>query len=312
MPALKTLSLFAAFALLAILPAFAFAAGPSAAVLSRIEGSFNPAMTATETPAGRSLSLCATTSLKLSVEDPVSKVPGFVQAMIYEPHHDTDLAVLVLPPTGGENILDQGYANALCSSGFRAVVIQHWYNDTAAKLDLSMHDEGALRSLAAIRHVVDYLKPSRPNQVGILGTSVGAISSELAMGFDPRLNNAVLVVGGIGMPEIIAASSEKTLTALRTERMKAFGYKSPDEYLAALRAAVVIEPADFAEFSGHKNVLAFVGTQDVTVPTVHQRELVKLYGAENYEYAGDHQATIIHTFTSDRSKVVGFFEKNLK
>jgi len=308
---LRSLSLFAAFALLAILPVFALAA-PSAAVLARIEGSFNPAMSATETPAGRSLSLCATTSLKLSVEDPVTKNPGFVQAMIYEPHHDTDLAVLVLPPTGGENILDQGYANALCSSGFRAIVIQHWYNDTVAKLDLSMHDEGALRSLAAIRHVLDYLKPSRPNQVGILGTSVGAISSELALGFDPRLNNAALVVGGIGMPNIIAASTEKTLTALRDERMKAFGFKSPAEYLAALREAVVIEPADFVDFSGHKNVLAFVGTQDVTVPTATQREMVKLYGAESYDYASDHQGTIVHTFAAERSRVIGFFEKNLK
>lgn len=296
-------------------PASSFAT-PPADVLSRLEDSYNPAMSATATPSGRSLSFCPTTDLRLAVADPVTKAPGFVQARVYDPLRAADRelgrTVLVLPPTGGENKLDQGYANTLCSSGFRAVIVQTWFRQTESTLDMSMHDNGAVRSLAAIRHVLDWLKPARNTQVGILGTSVGALSSALALGFDARLNSAALIVGGVRMPDIIARSTEQGATSLREARMKAYGFRTIDDYVAAMREHVKIEPADFVDFSGPKKVLAFVGTRDVTVPTENQLELVRDFAAQSDEYAGDHLQTILNTFAWKRGKIVGFFEKNLQ
>jgi hypothetical protein len=289
---------------------------PPAAALARLEESFAPAMTATQAAAGRSLTLCPLTDLELAVEDPVTRSPGRVRARVYEPLRQADRGlgrtVLVLPPTGGENVLDQGYANTLCANGFRAVIVQSWFRQTEARLDMGMHDEGAVRALSAIRHVLDWLDPSRPTQVGILGTSVGALSSALALGFDARLGSAVLIVGGVGMPEIIAATTEKGGAALREARMKAFGLETQADYLAALRERVTIDPADFAGFSGRKNVLAFVGTNDLTVPTANQRRLVKDFAAESDEYAGDHTQTILHTFAWKRGKIVEFFGRTLR
>lgn len=289
---------------------------PPADVLSRLEDSYNPEMAATATPSGRSLTLCPTTDLRLAVQDPVTKAPGFVQARVYDPlsaaDRDGGRAVLVLPPTGGENVLDQGYANALCSAGIRAVLVQTWFQQTEATLDMAMHDNGAVRSLSAIRHLLDWLKPARASQVGILGTSVGALSSALALGFDSRLNTAALIVGGVDMPAIIAATTEKGGAALRDARMKAYGFKNQDEYLAALRQNVKIDPAQFTDFSGPKNVLAFVGTKDVTVPTANQLELVKDFAATSDEYAGDHVATILNTFTWKRGKIVSYFQEKLR
>lgn len=94
--------------------------------------------------------------------------------------------------------------------------------------------------------------------------------------------------------------------------MKAFGLKTLDEYVAALREHVKIDPKDFADFTGPKHVLAFVGTQDVTVPTANQRDLVRLFGAQSEDYAGDHLHTILHTFFSEKAKVVSFFDGNLR
>lgn len=289
----------------------AFAA-PSPEVLERLEKSFTPGFRLTETPAGRSLSFCRLTDAKLETRDPVTAEKSEVSVRIYHARKDSDRTVILLPPTGGENILDQGYANHLCGAGLNVALLQTWSHQTDVTLDPSMHDHGALRSLSAIRHTLDYLRPARGTQVGILGTSVGALSSSLALGFDPRLNTAVLIVGGLGFPEIVARSTEKGAAKLREERMKAFGMKSVEDYVAFITKNVKVEPADFVGFSGSKKVLAFVGTKDDTVPTRNQFELVKAYAAESDEYAGDHTATILNTFTWKRGKIAAFFEENLK
>ena len=264
---------------------------------------------------GSSFLFCPIKELRLSVQDPVLKTPGFISTKVYEPssknERDSERTILLLPPTGGENILDRGTANILCSSGFRVVLIQTWFGQTEKKLDLVMHDEGALRSLAAIRHVIDWLRPKRSSQVGILGTSVGALSSALALGFDPRLNTGVLIAGGVGMPEIIAESTEEGVSSLREARKRAFGYKDNQEYLADLQRNVKIEPADFSSFSGPKNVLAFVGLQDTTVPTPNQKSLVKIFSAEFDEFRGDHLSTIKNTFFWKQGKIVDFFRSHL-
>jgi len=298
--------------ILALLLSHLALAQPSAALLARVQASFDPTMTISTTDSGRSFALCAMNDVVLGVQDPVTKVDAYVKIREYLPHSDSDRSVIELPPTGGENTIDDGYANVLCSSGFRVELIRDWYQQTATKLDMSMHDEGALRSLAAVRHTLNYLHPNRNSQVGILGTSVGALYSVIALNFDPRINSAALIVGGLGLAEIIASTTETGATALRAARMKAFGFATQADYLAALRRHVAIEPADFLGYSGPKNVLAFVGTQDVTVPTANQRALVAAYGAESIEYAGDHIDTIIHTFLWERSKIAAFFDKNLR
>lgn len=295
-------------------------AAPAPEIVARLQSSFTPGFTAKESPAGRSLNFCKLTDLRLEVQDPVTKGPGFVQARIYEARNGAARTVtasaartiILLPPTGGENILDQGYANHLCARGFRVFLLQTWFRQTEATLEMSMHDHGALRSLSAIRHSLDYLKPSRATQVGILGTSVGALSASLALGFDPRLAAGVLIVGGVGFSEIVARSTEAGAVKLREARMKAFGLRTVEEYVALMNEHVTIEPGQFAEFSGRKQVLAFVGTEDLTVPTRNQRELVKVFQAESEDIAGDHTRAILHTFAWKKSRIADFFERSLR
>lgn len=285
---------------------------PSAEVLRMIEESYNPSMKIRETSAGYSLSGCRLSELELAVEDPVTRGPGWVRARIYQASGSAPRSIILLPPTGGENLMDKGYANALCSAGFRVILLREWAHDTEALLDLGMHDRNALRALAAVRHVLDYLRPAANEPVGILGTSVGALTSSLALQFDPRLKAAVLIVGGVGMPEIIAKTTEQGAAKLRAERMRHFGFRSPEEYLAALERNVKIEPADFAGHSGAKKILAVVGKRDVTVPTHLQRELVRRFGAQAIEHEGDHMATILWAFWNQCARFTSFFREALR
>lgn len=287
-------------------------AAPPKQVLERLEKSFTPGFRLTENAAGRSLSFCRLTDVRLNTKDPVTGGEALVQVRMYHARKDSDRTVILLPPTGGENILDQGYANHLCAAGLNVALLQTWDRQTEATLEPTMHDFGALRSLSAIRHVLDYLRPTRATQVGILGTSVGALSSSLALGFEPRLNTAVLIVGGLGFSEIVARSTEKGAAKLRDARMKTFGLRDLEDYVAFLSKHVVVEPGDFVGFSGKKKVLAFVGTADHTVPTRNQRTLVTAYGAESDEYDGDHTQTILNTFTWKRGKIAAFFEESLR
>ncbi len=286
-------------------------AAPSKSALERVEKSFTPGFQLEEKAAGRSLNFCRLTDVKLSTVDPVERSPALVHLRIYEARSKSDRTVILLPPTGGENILDRGYANHLCASGFNVALLQSWDHQTEVTLDPSMHDHGALRSLSAIRHTLDYLNPSRANQVGILGTSVGALSSSLALGFDHRLSTAVLIVGGTGFAEIVARSTETGAAKLREARMKALGMKKLEEYVGYIAEKVEIEPGDFSDFSGKKKVLAFVGTNDDTVPTRNQWDLVKRFDAESVGYEGNHTETILNTFTWKRGRISDFFEKNL-
>lgn len=287
---------------------------PQPEILEALKAGFVPGFSAQETRNGYSISLCPVSALELRIHDPITKEPGVVKAQVYRPslRRPTERSVIVIPPTGGENMLDRGYANALCSAGIQVVLLQGWSHQLDVRLDLAIHDEGAQRALSAIRHTLDYLNPSRNSQVGILGTSVGALGSALALGFEPRLQAATLIVGGVGLPEIYSATTEEGASKLRAARTKAFGYKSQADYLADLRAKVKIDPRDFADLTGPKKVLAFTGLNDLTVPTENQQELARLFGAENHEFQGDHLRTILNTFFWERDRIVDFFGKNLR
>ena len=92
-------------------------AEPSPSVLEKISRSYDASFEAQENPMGSSFLFCPIKELRLSVQDPVLKTPGFISTKVYEPssknERDSERTILLLPPTGGENILDRGTANKI-------------------------------------------------------------------------------------------------------------------------------------------------------------------------------------------------------
>lgn len=291
-------------------------AQPPQKVVDVLEKSYSPASNMKEIDAGRSLALCQLKDIGITAKDPLTEEMGTTNARAYLPlqynNEGAEKTIILLPPTGGENILDRGYANYLCFKGFRTIILQNWPGDGETTIDLGMHDKGAIRSLAAIRRIVDYVKPNRDSQIGILGTSIGAVSSALALGFDKRINVAALIVGGIGMAEIIAQSDESGASKLRASRMAALKFKSQEEYMAALKSAIHIEPGLFHDYTGEKKVLSFIGAADTTVPTKNQMDLSQAFKANAITYKGNHSDTIFHVFCNYRKTIFDFFASNLK
>jgi len=297
---------FAAFAVSA-------AAAPDPRIVEQVAGSYDPRIETVTKPAGRSLNGCALSLVTLHGKDPVTGGRRPVSLKQYAAKIRSDKTILIVPPTGGENLVDQGWANFFCARGYRALILQHWdQDDVVTPLDLGMHDRGSLRALAAVRHAVEYAQDSGAASIGILGASVGAMTSAFAFGVEPRLRAAVLIVGGKGMPAIIARSTEQTLTSLREQRMKEFGYQTLDEYEAALARAVRIEPSDFAAFSGFKPALAVVALRDDTVPTAAQYALRDAFSAQKTIEIDDvHVEAVKAAYWSHSDAVLEFFRAAL-
>jgi hypothetical protein len=288
--------------------------------VDRINGSYDPRVSV-ESPSqdeANAVPNCQGYEVMLAAVDPVTRKQGQVQLKQYMPDwakaSPSDVkTVIIFPPTGGENILDRLYADIFCAAGMRAVIIEHFTGDDDSSVLLSVHDHSALRSIAAIRHTLEYLSPSSPTRVGLLGTSLGAIDGAMAVGFDQRIGTATFIVGGGDVANIIAESDLPALKALGQERARSYGFNTLAAYEYALHEFIDIEPLQLSGLSGSKKVLFFMGLQDRTVPTAYQKELYEAFGSQELvTYEGDHFDTIVHTFFFHHRKILDFFRDNLK
>ena len=263
---------------------------------------------------------CRVETSQLNAFDPITSVQGNLRLRLYTPTQSQGILrqILLMPPTGGENALDLGYADFFCSNGFQTAILEKWDGDDFKSLNLGMHDVGSIRVVAAMRHAIEFLNPDGSHPLALFGTSVGAISSALVMGFESRIQSAILVVGGIGMSEIIASSAEQTLTRLRTERMAQFKYPDIASYQKALANAIEIDPASRLNDTKVRAVQMFMADQDITVPTANQiqlrdRLLAAGVAVQEVHYNLNHIGTIKKTFFSleNRRLMLNHFNSTL-
>jgi hypothetical protein len=273
----------------------------------------------TESAGLNGLITCDTTPLAISGLDPFTNAPRSIRVKNYVSNIGAALGaeslrtVLILPPTGGVNKIDIAYATALCFLNFRVVLIEGWDYDDVKSLDPDMHDQSARRALTAVRHVIETLHISRPHQLGILGTSVGAIEAALVLGVDPRVSAGALIVGGGNMVDILATSDQAQLAQLRSARMAASGIKTIDGYREALRPHIKIDPIDYAPGATGKKIWQLIATKDLTVPTADQLALQKAFGSQPATiFDGDHFHAIIGAYMKHQKDIYDFFTQNLE
>lgn len=219
-------------------------------------------------------------------------------------------SVLILPPTGGVNRLDEQYAEQLCDKGIEAWIMTAWdrgQNDYSLDEDLFSHDIAGLRGISAVRQIVRHMR----GDLGVLGTSAGGILAAVALAVEPRLKTGVLIAAGADLPEIVATSDLPNLQALRRQRMLTNGWSLP-EYKQALRESVILDPRWFADELSSKRIGTVVALRDKTVPLRQQLYLEELAGATRItDFDDDHFNCILLTGLLDSWKVVNFFRQNL-
>lgn len=255
---------------------------------------------------------CPTRQYRVRGKDPLTGNARDVRVRVYGTLRAGVSAVVLMPPTGGENLIDRSYARALCSRELVAMIVEGWDFDNDATVDLEMHDRNIQRALFAVEHSVEFLQAKGVGRIGILGTSVGAMTAGMVLGFDSRISAGALIVGGTDLPGIVAVSTEQTLAGLRDKRMRHYGFRDVQAYETALRANVRYDLEVFLEGFRPRPIFFVTATEDVTVPTKFQDLLrARLGQAEELRLAGDHTSVIFKAYWSYTDRIADFLKNKL-
>lgn len=303
-------------------PSFAFeldwelnflAEGRKARALQLITSSYSPKIRVSKVSTNDG-SDCKVERYQVIGRDPVDKKDRAIRAVSYRAHGGVAVkkAVIIVPSIMGTTMLENWYADLFCRNQIRALVIENIERDVPVDVSIASYDRAALRKLAAIRHLAEFLYSERYNRVGVLGTSQGALAASLALGVERKIKAGALIAGGGDLAEIVADSTEQSQAALREQRMKTFGYRNREEYLRALREQIVINNLDFVGHTGFKPVWMSIVRGDTVVPTRTQESLRKaLKPKQVVYYDGDHVGGIIMTYLFSSPAVVDFFRSAL-
>ena len=143
--------------------------------------------------------------------------------MKYEHKRANTNTIIIVPPTGGTNILDRNYGETLCAKGSDVFILEHLTDDNEHSLDLNIHQRFYERAQKAIGLT---LKNINSSFVGILATSVGAIHAAIATHHFNRIQAAFLIVGGAPISEVIAFSDQDVLVQARKKRFETMSFTS--------------------------------------------------------------------------------------
>ncbi len=223
-------------------------------------------------------------------------------------------AIIIMPPTGGENIVDQYYANQFCSKGIRAVIVNNFEMFPESGVDLKMYDIEALRSLAAIRQTAEYLSRTGTKSIGLIGTSLGALQGSLGVMVDDRINVATFIVGGMGLAQIVAASEEPEQAQLRKLRMDMWKLDQK-QYAEKVRQAIHVDTFAFeddATLKDRKKVMSIIAIGDTYVPTENQMRLYRVWGTQpKITMVRPHVDTVMRSALMHATEIYTFMNNNL-
>lgn len=226
----------------------------------------------------------------------------FVEARFY-PNAGSEKTLLILPPTGGTNVIDRSYARLLCAEGFNVYILDKYKGFDEYNLDLDIHRRYYGRTQRAIDIIMDQI-PGR-NIVSILGTSVGALHAAIAVGRVDRIKKALIITGAADIAATIVDSDQGVMKDAREKRNKMFGFKSRDDYYNELKKHIELDPLNYVSNFPQKQISMVIATKDTTVPFANQMLLKKIAGPANVlELENDHYWAIIKTWLFHRDFVI--------
>jgi dienelactone hydrolase len=193
-------------------------------------------------------------------------------------------AVVLLHPLGADPAhLVTRFARSLAGQGIaNAVMVLPYHThrahpgeqpvDAFASPDAERVAQAFSQSAADVSAVITWLsgQPSvDPRRIGVVGISLGAIITHLAMGQDDRLSAGVAILGG------------GNLAALRRDslvlRLRHGTPSAPLDADAAARLRLV-DPLTYAGWNRPRRVLMIEAARDLLVPPRHARELWEALG----------------------------------
>jgi hypothetical protein len=221
---------------------------------------------------------------------------------------DTSPLVVILPPTGGTNVIDRSYAKSICRNGFRTVILEQWTGMDEVSLDFSLHQRLFTRGTSAIQSVLEFFPRSVSR--ALIGTSVGALYALHYLSFSdgrpaPTIDVAFLIVGGLDLPKIVASSRQAQMVDLRRARNNKFNLPGDSAHEERIRN-------EFRNFSmarpaSLKKLGLVISLNDDYVPTETQTLLVKSWNPDYlFKSTLGHQLTIVRFWLTHQNNISRF------
>jgi dienelactone hydrolase len=228
-----------------------------------------------------------------------------VHCELYRPKHAGKRpAVIVLHILGGDFALARLFCHSLNQGGTTALFLKMPYygprrepgvnrrmiaedpEETVAGMTQAVLDIRRAAAFLASRDDVD------PEQIGILGVSLGGITASLAAEAEPRIQNVCLLLAGGDFPKIAAESAE---FKKERERFLASG-KDPSRLLEGVRQ---VDPLTYAELLRDRRVLMLNAKSDEVIPRACTESLWTAAGKPEIIWlSGGHYSVMRHLPTA--------------
>lgn len=226
---------------------------------------------------------------------------------VYKADNPQGKNLIIIPPTGGTNLIDRSYAKRFCENNFDVYLINDWQRPGEDTPDLEVHQRFYTNAQRAIAAVVKSL----PNSfIGILGTSVGALHASISATTLEEIDAAFLIVGGLPIAEVVVTSDQQAMRDLRSIRQMRYHFKSDDENIAAINKVFSLEPTKQAALKNKKQIGVVISEDDKTVPYPTQQNLEAFFKPKKViAMNNNHFWAIVKTWLFHSSELVDFFKE---
>lgn len=231
---------------------------------------------------------------------------NFKVQLSFYPRDNNPQHIIIMPPTGGVNLLDRSWARNLCAAGFNAHIVEHWTGDDEYALDFGIHQRFYERTQKAIGMVLNHL--SKAQFIGILGTSIGGVHAGMTMGLHPRIDAAFVIAGGADMPTMIANSDQDLMVETWKKRKQQFNLPDKASYIKLLHENIKYDALKLPRNFEGKKLGMVISKDDSTVPYENQVKLRELWKPQTViNYSLNHFWTIVFSWLWDTNEVIDFF-----
>lgn len=179
-------------------------------------------------------------------------------------------AVALLPIYDGTYLLERYLAAYLARHGFAVLRFERSREMLQARKGIGYVREAMRQTAIDIRRGLDWVAEQPridPQRLGIMGTSFGAVVAALVAEADPRIQAAVLFLGGGDLGLLFCQSREREIVKFR-ERVRALNGYSQEEFCRVFSTAMKeVDPLTYASRLGPARTLMINARWDqVVVP----------------------------------------------
>ncbi len=221
--------------------------------------------------------------------------------------------VIVLHILGGDFDLARLFCRALAAKNVNALFLKMPYygereqpgvDTRMISADPELTVKGMTQAVKDIRRGAAWLAAQEDvadDQVGIMGISLGGITSALCVSLEPRFKKAALLLAGGDMGEVAWTSTE--MTEVR-EKWTAQG-KTKEELFDLLRP---IDPVTYAKPLPGRKILMLNASHDEVVPPACTRSLWRAFGEPEIVWWDAGHYTAARYLGGGMLRVVDFFQ----